>query len=234
MIVRDAVISEDRVRLGFRIAPVGEPVADEPLRPVLEREEVIQWLAGQSADTRRACARVLAIELEELRAAAHEQGYVAGETAGIREVESRRGAAVALVSRIAEEIEVANRRTNQELTQSCAAVVAEAFTKIAGEYLVAPAATVGAVRSVLSRLREGNSYTVFVYPTDLDACEAARDSLQLMLGAAPVAIKVDPELTMGGCRVESALGMFDARFEVQLRNLFEILRAAHVPEPAIR
>jgi flagellar assembly protein FliH len=226
LILRDAIVSSKRHRLGFveMARPGSRP---ELLRPALTVSDVCAWLTGEGDVARRACASQLAPELDRLRAAARAEGYADGHAAAIRDVEDRHAGALERLADVARAFEVAGERATDELTNTCAAIVAEAFAKLAGELLVTPAATLGAVRSVLGRVRHGRRYTVYVHPSALAAVEAEHADRQAAIGGAPLDVQGDAGLSSGGCRVECDLGTIDAAFEVQLQTLIEMLRAAH-------
>src|SRR6185312_3455197 len=134
------------------------------------------------------------------------EGYADGHAAATREVEKRHTAALESLTAVVRATEVARQRAADELTNTCAAIVAEAFAKMAGELLTTPAATLGAVRSVLNRVRDGQRYTVYVHPSALAAVEAEHANLQVAMGDAALDVQGDPGLSSGGCRVESDLG----------------------------
>ena len=74
MILRDAIVSSERHRLGVVETARPEP-QPESLRPALTVSEVCAWLMGESEVTRRACASELAAELDQLRKAAELEPY---------------------------------------------------------------------------------------------------------------------------------------------------------------
>jgi flagellar biosynthesis/type III secretory pathway protein FliH len=224
LILRDAIVSSERHRLGFVETARLEP---EVLRPALTVSDVCAWLAGEGEVARRACASQLAPELDKLRATARAEGYADGHAAAMRDVEERHVGALERLAAVARAAEVASERAADELANTCAAIVAEAFAKLAGELLVTPAATLGAVRSVLDRARGGQRYTVYVHPSALAAVEAEHADLQAAIGGTPLDVQGDAGLSSGGCRVECDLGTIDAAFDVQLQALIEMLRTAH-------
>ena len=233
MILRDPIVSTERHRLGVvETARLDAP--SEPLRPALTVKDVCAWLMEEGEVARRACASLLAPDLDKLRAAARAEGYADGRAAAVREVAERHAGSLERLSAVVRAAEVASERAAEDLTNTCAAIVAEAFAKLAGELLVTPEATLGAVRSVLARVRDGRSYTVYVHPSALAAVEADRADLQAAFGDTPLDVEADAGLSSGGCRVESDLGTVDAAFEVQLQALIELLRAAHNQHVVVR
>ena len=238
MILREVILSRDRHRLGSGApAPDARPsveIAPAPASARLTVTEVVAWLASEDESARRACAGVLAPELEELRATARADGFAAGQAGAIRETEARHAAALARLTAVAGAVKDASERAIEELANDCAAIVAEAFAKIAGDSLVSPAAAFGAVRAVLERVRDARQHTVYVHPSDLAAIEMERGNLQAALGIATLDIRTDVALSSGGCRVESDLGTLDGAFDVQLRALYDTLRAAHEQQTVLR
>ena len=233
MILRDAIVSSERRRVG-RVKTVRVDSRPEPLRPSLTVSDVCAWLMEEGEVARRTLASQLAPELETLRAAARAEGYADGHTAAMRQVGERHAAALERLAAIVQAAEVASERATDELTNICSAVVAEAFAKLAGELLATPEATLGAVRNVLGRVREGRRYTVYVHPSALAALEAERADLQAAIGDAALDVQGDAGLSSGGCRVECDLGTINAAFDVQLERLIEMLRGAHAQDRVVQ
>lgn len=233
MILRDAIVSSKRHRLGL-VETARLDSRPEPLRPALTVDEVCAWLKDEGEVARRACANQLAPELEKLRSAARAEGYADGHAAAMREVEERHTRALERLAAVVKAVEVATEKATEELTDTCAAIVAEAFAKLAGELLITPAATLGTVRSVLGRVRDGQHYIVYVHPSVLAAIEAEYADLQAAIGNAQLDVQGDVGLSCGGCRVECDLGTIDASFDTQLHALFEMLRAANSQHAVLR
>jgi flagellar assembly protein FliH len=209
MILRNAILSEERYRLNADATPVTPNITDEPAPKPLILEEVCAWLLEQGDGERATCAAILAPELKELRSQARAEGYAEGHATAMHEVNNQHVAALAA------------------LTEMARVIGAEAFAKLAGDALVTPAAALGSVQSILARMRAAGSYTVYVHPSDLVALEVHRDDLQAALGSAPLNLQSDSALSSGGCRVESELETLDAAFDRQLTSLLGTLRAAH-------
>jgi flagellar assembly protein FliH len=104
--------------------------------------------------------------------------------------------------------------------------VLEVLKKLAGPLLAAPDAVTGAVTQVLQRLKDDQHVVVRVQPADLDTLTAAKPALSRALAGAALTLVADQRVDLGGCIVESTLGNLDGRLEVQLSELYEILRAA--------
>jgi flagellar assembly protein FliH len=232
VILREIIVSKDRHRLGFAAPEPAAEISVEIKPDPLTSAAVIAWLEDQDDSARIACAGVLAGELEQLRAAARADGYAEGAASALREMEARYAAALFHMTEIARAADVQNRAAADDLASACAVIVAEAFAKLASEALVTQDAALGAVRSVLNRVRDGRRYTVYVHPGDLAAVEARRGEFADLLSGAALDLRADSALVIGGCRLESEHGTLNAAFDVQLRALFDTLRAAYAERGA--
>jgi flagellar assembly protein FliH len=187
---------------------------------------VLAWLASQSVETRGACAQALAPDIHALAAAAEAEGLERGRAAGLREVESRAASALAALARLVASAEESLRLESAQLAESCTEIVAEAFVKLAGPRLASREAVVGAVLTVLARVKDERELTIRVNGADLPLLEAEDSGLRAALGSRRWTLTADSRVAIGGCLVESALGTLDGRIDVQLHELGETLRAA--------
>lgn len=189
-------------------------------------EQVAAWLAVQDGEIRVACASLLSEELtqvhEQAKARGHEEGEAQGRAEASREAARLHASLQAIVA-------AANNAFDQEcaaLGAACADIVAEVLTKIAGPALATPAAILGAVTVVLQRVKEDRELLVRVNATDLPILQEQQAQLAQLLAGRKFTLVADARVSLGGCIVESSLGSFDGRLEVQLRELYETLRAA--------
>jgi type III secretion protein L len=100
--------------------------------------------------------------------------------------------------------------------------------KIIGEELrTHPEAIVNIARECLQGLRRERSLTLRVPPADVDLI---RDRIRLLSQSAgrerSIEVVADPDISPGGCIVESEYGVIDARLETQIRCMEEILLRA--------
>ena len=245
MILRDVIVS-DELRPLIREAPrVSRPqeimqadvVPREPdtrsahdvprvMEPVLTVETVIDWLHTQDPEARSACAAALVDELRNLRDEAKSEGLRAGRAEAAKVAREELDARLAVFTRVVTEAESHLKQESDALAASCSEIVAEALTKIAGPLLATRQAAVGAVEQVLKRVKEARELTIRVNATDVPVLAAAEEALAPALGGRKFNLVADARVDVGGCIVESRLGSLDGRFEAQLRELFEALRAA--------
>lgn len=259
MILRDAVISDQRRMLGPVVAPplvVAPAVREAPREPVQEKvdaarigalidtapvdaapivpprenklslETVAAWLAVQDAETRSACASILAGELVQVHEAARVAGHAAGREDARVEAERTLAQQRSLLQSLASKAEGAWEQECARLGDACVDVVTEALAKVAGPLLTTREAVVGVVVEVLRRVREGRELTIRVCHADLPVLQQDEAKLAAALPGRSLTLLADPRVDLGGCIVESRLGSLDGRLEVQLRELYATLRSA--------
>jgi type III secretion protein L len=101
--------------------------------------------------------------------------------------------------------------------------------KIIGEELKThPETIVSIVRESLQSVRQERLLTIQVNPESLDEVRRRVTRLKEVVGAdREIHVVADPAVSLGGCIVESELGVIDARLETQLKCLEEaLLRSA--------
>ena len=238
MILRNAILSEERVHLAAQRAhaetpgPTATPpetppdIPHDPPPPVLSAEIVCAWLAEQDASTRALVARSFAEELEGIATQARTQAYEAGLAKGLAEIRTRAGTAVAALAQVANAAHASFEQECAQLADACADVVAETFVRLAGPALVRREAALGTVIQVLSRVKDEAEVTIRVHARDLEFLQSQEAALSAALPGRLLVIVADPRVELGGCLVEARAGSLDGRLEVQLRGLFETLRLA--------
>ena len=97
--------------------------------------------------------------------------------------------------------------------------------KIIGRELeVDESVIVDVVRGAIATVRQQSEIIIRANPEDLEALEAGRqDLISVLARAKDVTLRGDPEISRGGCVVESELGTIDAQLETQLDVLQRIL-----------
>ncbi len=97
--------------------------------------------------------------------------------------------------------------------------------KIIGRQLeVDESVIVDVVRGAIATVRQQSEIIIRANPEDLEALEAGRQDLIAVLARAKdVTLRGDPQISRGGCVVESELGTIDAQLETQLDVLQRIL-----------
>lgn len=256
MILRDVIIADQSRTLGRAPAPVFTPepeiterqaavasLLDLPrpaaadIEPVAETfvppspapltfEQVTAWLAVQDGDTRAACASLLSDELTAVHEKARLNGYEAGEQRARAEFSRQFERALGTLEQLTTSAAAAFDRECATLAEGCVDVVAEVLAKIAGPALASREAVIGAVLTVLSRVKDDRDVTIRVHANDLPVLQQEEQALTHVLGRRKFALVADTRVTAGGCIVETSAGSLDGRFEVQLHEMCETLRSA--------
>jgi flagellar assembly protein FliH len=197
-----------------------------PLHERLSFEAVAAWLAVQDGEARLACASVLADEIAQTYESAKSEGFAEGYAEGLKSAKSETSSVLQLLQKLTSKAEEAFARDSEELAELCADVVAEAFTKIAGKLLPMREAALGAVIEVLARAKDTRELIIRVSPADRTVLEGYQEQIAAAASGRKFSLVADPHVELGGCIIQSKLGNLDGRLEVQLRELFETLRAA--------
>lgn len=205
---------------------VDEVIGLESQEPQLTFESVVAWLAIQDQATKDSCASILAEEVTRIYESAKNEGYLAGrktgETSARAEIEKK----VEMMGAISAGAEHAFELEQQQLQGLCVDVITEALVKICGPILGSEEAAIGAVKQVLSRVREERELVLRVSRDDIDLIQRQEADIAQMLGGRKYEIVADSRVELGGCLVETKLGSLDGRLEVQLREVYETLRLA--------
>jgi flagellar biosynthesis/type III secretory pathway protein FliH len=208
------------------IAEVRETPAAYVREPVLTFAAVAAWLAVQDGETRAACASLLSDELTQVHETARAAGFEAGRHDGERKACQQSEHLNGLLAKLVDNAEAEFAVEQSRLADSCVEVVAEVFVKLAGSTLLRRDAIAAVVSEVVKRVKDTRELTIRVNAEDVDTLQALQPTLQSALAGRRFTIVADARVELGGCIVESRAGSVDGRLEVQLRELFETLRAA--------
>ena len=99
--------------------------------------------------------------------------------------------------------------------------------KIVGEQLqVKPETILTIIQEALKNVGQERQLTLVVHPQHTEMVQAHMSRLEKTIGPTrQIHLVSNPEMAPGGCMVESELGVIDARLDVQLRCLEEVLLA---------
>lgn len=174
---------------------------------------VVQKAYLEAKALREAAAR----EAVRLRAEAREEG-LAQARAEFEETLARFGRLVAGLA-------AAVQRAAEDATPIIADLAVEVAARIlCTEVTVRPEVVAAMVSDAVARLAGAAEVTVRVHPDDLAAVEAHRPRIEEAAGGRLQIVGDDR--TDGGCLVESASGLVDARLSTQLREMRKALHEA--------
>jgi flagellar biosynthesis/type III secretory pathway protein FliH len=188
-------------------------------------ESVSKWISVQDDSVRAAIATQLVDDVQEIVRAAREQGLAAGRTAGREAAEKEAARYLELLESINRGAEAAFASQSAALADQCVDIVALAIARMAGPLLSSREAATGAVLEVLAQLEQQAEVVIRVAGPDLPVLEESRELIKAALAGKPFSLVADKRVEEGGALVETAQGALDGRFEVQLRELSETLRA---------
>jgi flagellar assembly protein FliH len=192
----------------------------------LTLEQVLAWLEFRDERTRARLAACLAGDIEQLRLAAAREGHAVGEARGLKDAQAQTATALGLIRRAAQEAEVSLRKEAAQLADSCADIVIEVLTRMAGDALARREAVLPLARELLKRVAGEREVVVKVSAQDLPLLAAGEEALRAAFGGRKLALAADPRIDLGGCVLETRLGSLDGRLETQLRAVFEAIHAA--------
>jgi len=97
--------------------------------------------------------------------------------------------------------------------------------KIVGEQLrLHPDTIIAIVREALKSVGQERQLTLLVHPDHREMVQTNLDRLQSLVGTSrQIHLVANPDISPGGCVVESELGVIDAKLETQLKCLEEVL-----------
>ena len=197
-----------------------------PPKPLVTAETAASWLVTQTADIRAALAQSLATDINTLREQARAQGIETGRVQALQEIVRRAESSLVALAEVTTAAQKAFSLEAATLADSCADIVSEAFLKLAGQHLASREAVLGTVVEVIKRIKDSREVTIRVSSQDLAVLREYERHIQQVLGSRHLNLVADPRVNVGGCLVESDVGTLDGRLEVQLRELFETIRAA--------
>lgn len=96
---------------------------------------------------------------------------------------------------------------------------------IGRELDLSPETRVQMIAQSLDLVADRRQITVFVSPDELPTIEAHRELLEARVEAQRIKFEPDPDVTAGGCVIQTEAGRVDARLDVQLQTLLRGLKA---------
>jgi flagellar biosynthesis/type III secretory pathway protein FliH len=172
--------------------------------PVSEAEAVMDTLAAAQA------------EAEELKAAAHAEGFAAGRAEALAALEP----ALLALQQAAADVTASQAAAAEELERRAVELgMALAAKVLAGALEAEPERVVDAVQGALRGIVERERITVLVNPDDLELVREAIDGVVAALGGIQhCVVESERRVGRGGCIVRTPVGDVDARVETKLER----------------
>lgn len=196
-------------------------VGPQPAVPHVDDRPAVTPAAGEhpavAADAPQQQARLATLERE-----AFAKGYEQGERAGLQAGGAR---AEAMLRRLAQTLqELADlrremiRHTERQMVQLALAIAKRVVRR---EIALDGDLTRSMARLAMERLGDSTTVTVRLHPEDLSVVANGRDEWE----RPHVSVVADPEVSRGGCVVESDFGFVDASVEAQFQEIARALLA---------
>lgn len=145
---------------------------------------------------------------------AQDQGYQMGEAKGLKQYQES-------VVRMNREYDELLGQAESQLLNLAVGVARKIIDK---ELMVNPRVMVDIVRRALAPMNRKRSIVLRINPADRAALNEHRaDLLETMLAGGNIVFMNDPNISRGGCMIETEHGTVDARLETQLSTLNQIL-----------
>ncbi len=167
--------------------------------------------------------REIEATLDEVRAEAVQDGRAAGYREGEEAVRVEFRDALDTAARVVDGLHQSRAQLLEEQEDTFVEVIFAALTKILGEAMTTPDATLAVVREVIQHTTEGGRWVVRISPADHHLLSQCRQQLSEECGGLPLELIPDSRVELGGCILEGNAGSLDGRLEVQLQRLRETL-----------
>ena len=197
-----------------KILKLGEGA--ESVRALVGQAKVIQHAAV--VDCARAAALLASAQVEaskRLQAAKEEEtairlaAYEAGKAEGYREV-------IEELAKVRVERRELHRVAEQDLVELAFRVAAQILGR---EVERDPAVVTNVVRTALESARGRRNIVVHIHPEDAQLVELSRDRLESVVEGTRIHFDLDPDITRGGCIIDTEGGQIHAELSSQLTAL---------------
>jgi flagellar assembly protein FliH len=210
-----------------------EETSGRPIQPVAFNFEDMNDRANEYLETvRREAAKIVQQahqQAEQVRRQAEAAGRAAAVEAAQKaldeKIAGRLNSFVAALDQLVSETDEAKSDWLRRWEQSAVAVSAAIAQRVIRRELAQqPEISLEWIRESLRLAAGANEITLHLNPSDYDLLGGGADKLAASLGKlAPTKIVADPEVTGGGCVVQTSRGRIDQQIESQLARIEEEL-----------
>jgi flagellar biosynthesis/type III secretory pathway protein FliH len=172
-------------------------------------------------------------EIEHLRAEALRKGHEEGYAKGLAEAQAQEEEAAQAQSRAVQallnHISEAHRSELGRLESLAADFAFQATCRLVGEAYAQPELALLLVRQALAEVPGSSDVRIELHPADAAFVQAAIDELEFEHRHLQLSVIGSQQVSLGGCRLHTDLGVLDARLETQLTALKAQLDEARQP-----
>lgn len=198
-------------------------------RHIAELEEKLAD-AQRGEAAKQAALIELQATLTTAQAAAEERGFSDGRKAAEHAVQEEWYAKVDLWEKGITALAVQHGEYRDSLQSSITDIALAAIAKIIGEQLTDVRQVSQSIEHIIYESGFAGAMKVLVAPTHYEELTSAGGIVLQRLGNRQLELQPDPRVSYGGCILETAGGVIDGRYEVQLKNLRTIVSEFH-PAP---
>lgn len=158
--------------------------------------------------------------------AAYERGLADGEKRLGQQLLSQRADLVALQNGALASLRQSCRQVVQQSEATLIELALEVARKLVADLPVSVDQVTASIRSALAQVDGATEFHIFLHPDDLALLEKCNAPILLPgSGNESMHFRASPEITRGGCLVETRFGTIDARRETKLELLRQTLHA---------
>lgn len=165
--------------------------------------------------------RVRALEQE-----AYEKGYKKGEEEACQSHAKAREEFYASTKKVLQEVENIREQIYKDTEEELLELAINIAQKLACSQLALKPETIADIaKEACSQVKECEMVIVYVPPEQLEIISARQEEIAAQLfRTRKLKIIADPNITLGGCRIETEQGYVDATIETMLEQLNRVLR----------
>ena len=162
---------------------------------------------------------------KEREQAAFERGRQEGEKALSEQLMRQRRELLELQQGVLESLRQAIPQVVRETESVLVSLAAEVAYKLVGELAITPEMIEIAVRQAVRQVEQTTDFEVLLHPEDLEMLQRANAPMLLPSGNQErMRFGTAPNVTRGGCLVNTRFGVIDARRETKIELVKEALR----------
>ncbi len=179
----------------------------------------VQWVRSNSVEAE--FERLL----QEREHTGYERGRHDGEKALSEQLMRQRGELVELQAGVLESLRQAIPQVIRETEDVLVELALEAARKLVGELPISAETVETVVRQALAQAAEGSEHLVLLHADDLALLQQTNSTLLASRpGPQPIRFETSPEVTRGGCIIQTRFGTVDARRETKIALLKRALQ----------
>ena len=155
-----------------------------------------------------------------------EQGRLEGERALSEQLVRQRADIMELQTGVLSALRDSIPQVVRECERALVSLALEAACKLVAGIPISPELVEAAVREACAEVEDGSEFGVQLHPEDLALLEKINSPLLLPQGGRDrIRFQASPQVSRGGCLVQTRFGVIDARRETKLGTLRDLLSA---------